>query len=233
MLLLCLGKWSREQSCSSLGAVEQICGFNHRLLRLSIWQHFVVDIHSRGLYLLDHPAYDPNGPHFYKYNDAIIDSSTASYVEAETILNTIQAVHIDGIENRFKNMFVVGDQQLYDRMCVLVTRQPEQYSWVIPLDGDFHFTGHMVGWMNDFYYLNISGKIASALGFDKVVKHKDDNITHFKHYDHFYLLLTLGLVMFLSETLDAAVMASPEILLGQMMANEGKFIHCIFAFRSY
>jgi hypothetical protein len=39
--------------------------------------------------------------------------------------------------------------------------------------------------------------------------------------------------MFLSETLDAAVMASPEILLGQMMANEGKFIPCIFAFRSY
>jgi hypothetical protein len=36
------------------------------------------------------------------------------------ILDRIQTLHIDGEKNRFKVMFVVGDQQTYDRMCVLV-----------------------------------------------------------------------------------------------------------------
>ena len=101
-------------------------------------------MHQAGFNVLDHPDYQPKESTFYIYDDAIIDSSTASYHEAETILNTIQALHIDGGKNSFKNMFLVGDQQLYDRVCVLVKRCPEQYSWVVPLAGDFHFTGHVL-----------------------------------------------------------------------------------------
>jgi len=94
-----------------------------RFLTIVCWQHFV-DVHSHGVNILHHPAYDPQDPHLYIYifDDAIIDSSTASYVEAALILNTIQALHVDGGKNSFSNMFVVGDQQLYDRICVLLMR---------------------------------------------------------------------------------------------------------------
>jgi hypothetical protein len=201
-----------------------ICQFDiFRFLSIVCWQHFV-EVHAQGFNILHHPAYDPHGPHFYIYDDAIIDSSTASYVEAGLILNTIQALHIDGGKNSFNNMFVVGDQQLYDRMCVLVMRHREQYNWAIPLDGNWHFTAHCVGCFNDLYFLPFSGSIAIELGFGKVIKHKDDNITHFKHYDHFYLLLTLGIVSFLHEILDPAVLSSPEIILGQVSTHSGKLI---------
>ena len=224
-----IGEWSRE--CSSLGVVELICGFSViNFTHITCWRHFI-SAHASGLHILDHPCYQPEGPHFYIYDEAIIDASTASYVEGSTILNTIQALHIDGRKNNFKAMFVVGDQQLYDRMCVLVQRHSMQYNWVIPVNGDFHFTGHTVGAFNDLWFLPFSKSIVDALGFEKVIKHKDDNITHFKHYDHFYLLLTLGTVIFLHETFDAAVLASPELLLGQLALHQGAlcFVFCIIA----
>ena len=92
-------------------------------------------MHQEGSSILDHQDYQPNGSHFYIYDDAIIDSSTASYLEAEIILNTIQALHIDGGKNSFNIMFIVGDQQLYDRICVLVNRCPELFSLVVPIAG--------------------------------------------------------------------------------------------------
>ena len=114
-----------------------ICQFDiFRFLSIVCWQHFV-EVHAQGFNILHHPAYDPHGPHFYIYDDAIIDSSTASYVEAGLILNTIQALHIDGGKNSFNNMFVVGDQQLYDRMCVLVMRHREAEN---NITGPFHWT---------------------------------------------------------------------------------------------
>ena len=185
-------------------------------------------MHQAGFNVLDHPDYQPKESTFYIYDDAIIDSSTASYHEAETILNTIQALHIDGGKNSFKNMFLVGDQQLYDRVCVLVKRCPEQYSWVVPLAGDFHFTGHVLSCFNELWFLPFTSTIVHALGFEKVIKYKDDNITHFKHYDHFYLLLTAGILKFLSEIVDPALLASPELLLAQVSGHEGQRYYFLF-----
>jgi len=185
-------------------------------------------VHQEGCSILDHPDYQPNGSHFYIYDDAIIDSSTASYLEAEIILNTIQALHIDGGKNSFKIMFLVGDQQLYDRVCVLVNRCPEQYSWVITIAGDFHFTGHVLSCFNELCFLRFTSTIVHALGFEKVIKYKDDNITHFKHYDHFYLLLTVGILRFLSDIVEPALLASLELLLAQVSGHQGQLFSFLF-----
>ena len=127
-------------------------------------------------------------------------------------------------------MFVVGDQQLYDRVCVLVDRCPEQYSWVIPIAGDFHFTGHVLSCFNELWFLPFTSTLVHALGFEKVIKYKDDNITHFKHYDHFYLLLTVGILTFLDEIVDPALLASPEQLLAQVAGHDGQ--PCIIFFET-
>ena len=116
------------------------------------------------------------GIEFCIYDDAITDSPTASYLEAETFLNTIQALHIDGGKNSFQIMFLVGDQQLYDRVCVLVNRCPEQYSWVVPtIAGDFHCNGHVRSFFKELWFLPFTSTIERALGFEKVIKYKDDN----------------------------------------------------------
>jgi hypothetical protein len=62
----------------------------------------------------------------------------------------------------------------------------------------------------------------SKIGFEKVVKEKDDNIANFKHYDHFYLLLTLSIVIVLSETIDMAILSFPGALLEQVKNNAGR-----------
>jgi len=73
-------------------------------------------------------------------------------------------------------MFLVGDQQLYDRVCVLVNRCPEQYSWVVPtIAGDFHCNGHVRSFFKELWFLPFTSTIERALGFEKVIKYKDDN----------------------------------------------------------
>jgi hypothetical protein len=67
---------------------------------------------------------------------------------------------------------------------ILVMRHQEQYNWAIPLDGNWqicHFTAHCVSCFNDLYFLPFSCSIAIELGFGKAIKHKDYNITNFKH----------------------------------------------------
>ena len=81
-------------------------------------------------------------------------------------------------------------------------------------------------------FLPFASTVVNALGFEKVIKYKDDNITHFKHYDHFYLLLTVGILKFLSEIVDPALLASPELLLAQVAGHQGRrysfsFLHTI------
>ena len=118
-------------------------------------------------------------------------------------------------------MFLVGDQQTYDRMCVLVMDHPERYRWCIPMNGDFHFVAHVVAAFHALYFLPFTARVATALGFDRVIKRDDDNVTNFKHYDHFYLLMTAAIVNILCEVVDHGLLAFPAILLEQVKHNKG------------
>lgn len=189
------------------------------------WGHFISK-HLDGYCIIDHPSYEPDGPHFLIYDPAIIGGSTAAYLDCTRILDTIQALHIDGQKKSFKVAFVVGDQQLYDRVCNLVIQNQERYKWVVPLNGDFHFCGHSVGAFHDLWFLPFTSWVVQKLGpgFEKVIKEKDDKITHFKHYDHFNLLLTLSIVILLHETLDDALLRDHSTLLGLAKENKGTYL---------
>jgi hypothetical protein len=194
--------------------------FNLDLYLTDCWTHYF-GVCISGQDILDHPFYDPQGPHFYIYDPALIDIATASYLDVMRILDRIQTLHIDGEKNRFKVMFVVGDQQTYDRMCVLVMDHPDRYRWCIPMNGDFHFVAHVVAAFHALYFLPFTAWIATALGFDKVIKRDDDNVTNFKHYDHFYLLMTTAIVNVLCEVVDPGLLIYPSVLLEQVKQNKG------------
>ena len=57
--------------------------------------------------------------------------------------------------------------------------------------------------------------------FQKVIKDNDDNIANFKHYDHFYLLLTLAIMSLLCEIVDPVLLNFPSALLDQVKNNKG------------
>ena len=117
------GDWSRVVSSS--GIVDQIISFDVSNFLTGIWLHFML-LHQDGVCILDHPDFVPDGATFLIYDPAILDTSTAGYIEVERIINATQTLHIDGAKNNFKVMFLVGDQQTYDRMCVLVAARPLQ-----------------------------------------------------------------------------------------------------------
>lgn len=213
-----LGDWSRVVASS--GIVQQIDSFDEMLFLTVHWQHFI-SLHHQGFCILDHPDYDPGCADFLIYDPAILDTSTAAYVEVERILNTTQTLHIDGLKNAFAVMFLIGDQQTFDRMNVLVKARPQQYNWAIPMNGDFHFVAHCVMCFHDLWYLPLSSWVVTKMGMQKVVKQTDDNIANFKQYDHFYLLLTLSILTLLHSVIDMSKLSFPETLLEMVKDNQG------------
>ena len=103
---------------------------------------------------------------------------------------------------------------------------PRQFSLVVPIAGfSLHWSCPIM--FQRTQVLPFDSTIVNALGFEKVIKYKDDNITHFKHYDHFYLLRSVGILKFPSEIVDPALLASPELLLAQLLGikvNDAFFV---------
>jgi hypothetical protein len=211
---------------ASSGIVEQIVLFDAVPFLTGHWLHFMT-LHNSGFVILDHPDYDPGGATLLIYDPAILDTSTAAYIEVERILNTTQTLHIDGAKNCFKVMFLLGDQQTFDRMNVLISWKPQQYSWAIPMNGDFHFAAHTVMCNHDLYFLPFSSWVVTKMG---MVKETDDNIANFKQYDHFYLLLTLAIVTLLNSVFDMAQLNFPESIAEFVRENQGEFCYICVAF---
>lgn len=214
------GAWST--GVASIGVALMVAAFSSTLFLASFWEHFIT-VHISGACILDHPDFTPRGAHDIIYDPALFDISTAAYVDVIRILDTIQEVHVDGLKNSFKVIFVVGDQQTYDRMCALTILHPERYRWCIPMNGDFHFVAHTVAAFHHLYFLPFTAWIVGKLGWEKVIKEDDDNVTNFKQYDHFYLLLTLSILTILSETLDAALLTAPSVLIELSRRNKSMY----------
>ena len=141
--------------------------------------------------------------------------------DVEETLDAIQARHVDGARHAFKNVFVVGDQQMYDRVVNLKLLHPDRYSWVIPIAGEFHFFAHCVDAVHKLYWSPLVGWVVDKLEFSKIVKENEDNITHFKQYDRFYQLLTLAVVVVLHSTVPMDLLMNPMQLLAMCKDNAG------------
>ena len=140
----------------------------------------------------------------------------------EETLDAIQARHVHGGRHAFQNVFVVGDQQMYDRVVNLKLLHPDRYAWVIPIAGEFHFFAHSVDAVHRLYWGSLVGWVVDKLNFSKIVKANEDNITHFKQYDRFYQLLTLAVVSVLHDAVPIDLLMSPTQLLGMCKDNPGK-----------
>ena len=147
--LIFSAKWSRN--VPSIGVSLMATSFNISMMLTTFWAQFL-SIHLSGDCVLHHPSYDPKGCHFYIYDPALFDISTAAYVDVVQIMDSIQQLHVDGVKNSFRAVFVVGDQQTYDRMCALIVEQPERFMWCIPMNGDFYFVAHTIAAFHELYF---------------------------------------------------------------------------------
>ena len=90
------------------------------------------------------------------------------------------------------------------------------------MNGDFHFVAYTLAAFHHLHFPPFTKWIVDKTGYEKSIKKDDDNITHFKHYDHFYQLITLAILTVLTESLDPAVMSMPKVLIEQCKANKGR-----------
>ena len=92
---------------------------------------------------LRHPDYTPpSGASTLIYQPPLYDTGTASYRDVRRILTRIYDYHIKHLGQRI--VLLVGDHQTYDRMLKLKINSPSnQYSWLVPLPGEFHFKWHV------------------------------------------------------------------------------------------
>ena len=172
--------------------------------------------------VLNHPDYDPEGAHKIIYNKPVLDVSTAAYPDVMKVLDQIQTDLVDN-GPRLKVVFVVGDQQSYDRMLNLIEQQPRRYKWIVPLPGEFHFMGHCYFAFNRLWYDDLTGWAAQICGFDKTVKRDTEDMSYFSHYDRFYALLTISIMVVFAGAFDEITLTSPSVVMRMCNKNKGGY----------
>ena len=138
------------------------------------------------------------------------------------VLDQIQTELVDN-GPRLKSVFVVGDQQSYDRMLNLIELYPRRYSWIVPLPGEFHFIGHCYFAFNRLWYDDLTGWAAQKCGFDKTVKRDTEDMSYFSHYDRFYALLTLSIMVVFRGAFDANTLTNPSVVMRMCSRNKGRY----------
>ena len=211
------GDWRNEEKSNAFTTTfsNDFSGFKD-----SCWNHFF-EIMIDGDNVLDHPSYDPGRAHDIIYDEPILDVSTAAYPDVTTVLDQIQSQFVDD-GPCLKSVFVGGDQQSYDRMLNLIERYPNRYSWVIPIPGDFHFMGHAYFAMNRLWYDDLTGWAVHQTGFEKTVKADTEDMSYFAHYDRFYSLLTISIMIVLVSAFDVSTVLNPKALMDLCKENKGE-----------
>ena len=66
---------------------------------------------------------------------------TASYDDNRRMLRLVYDHHC-AVQPAVSHVFVIGDEQTFERMMKIKQAEPMGYEWLIPMPGDFHFTAH-------------------------------------------------------------------------------------------
>lgn len=147
--------------------------------------------------------------------------TTARPFLSPQILTTLHETHVQGGAGA-QFVFVVGDQQTYDRMTTLIREQPLRFSWVVPLPGEFHFCAHVAVAFTTMYYGHLLAWAAKQCGCEKVIKSGDHDVTNYDHYDRFLQLVAVAALTVLSEVVPDHLLSSPRTLLLLTECNAGE-----------
>ena len=80
------------------------------------------------------------------------------------------------------------------------------------MPGEFHFMGHCYFAFNRLWYDDLTGWAVDICGFDKTVKRDTEDMSYFTHFDRFYTLLTLSIMIVFSGAFDSTTLADERVL---------------------
>ena len=119
-------------------------------------------------------------------------------------------------------MLVFGDQQTYKRMIDLKREQPEEYAWLIPMPGEFHFRVHVDFALNVLCWKSMVRNLRAHLGFEKTIREDEGDVERSDHYDVFSQLQAKSMVQYLEELVPPHLLANYPMLLESVSENKGE-----------
>ena len=165
--------------------------------------------------LLSYPIADNIAPTYFVIRFPIIDLSTASYDDIRLML---WLIHDEVMRENPTTKFViiVGDEQTYDRMVKLMSQAPNEFSWLIPFPGEFHFTAHCLHASYRLWWCPILHRCRDFLDYDRVTP--EWTMTKFNYQDDFMHVVVSGIVKWFTEIFGEFCFQNPTALT-QVVSN--------------
>ena len=92
-----------------------------------------------------------------------------------------------------KYVFVIGDEQTYDRMIKMKPASPRQYLWLIPIPGEFHVTGHILHCLYRLWWMHLLHPFSIILQRERIKM--DWTMTKFNAHDDFVFIVVTAVHM--------------------------------------
>lgn len=128
--------------------------------------------------------------------EPIFDCTTCSYKDIRYILSLYKARFIEKEGNKY--LFLVGDEQTFTLMWMLRIRESEQFGWLIPMAGDFHWYWHVLQAIFRAWGKWLFVPIANLLGWDNF----KDTAKVFEYSEDFFLLVSSAVLQIINEWME-------------------------------
>ena len=171
---------------------------------------------SQGENLMEYPPRGNCTPTFFIIKFPICDLSTASY---EDILLMLYLIKEDMYASnpQLKFIFIVGDEQTYDRMIKIKMRERHEFNWLIPLPGEFHLCGHHLHCAFRLWWPSILQSCQAFLGNDKV--EQDWTMTKFNQHEDFFMVVVCGISDWFEHVFGDGCWDRPTALYAMLEGN--------------
>jgi hypothetical protein len=145
----------------------------------------------------------PAGASTLIYQPPLYDTGTASYQDVRRILARIHDYHIKCLGQRI--VLVVGDHQTYDRMLKLkINSTSNEYSWLVPLPGEFHFKWHVTLALHRLWWKRLAGWFCATAGMIETINENSmEAADKIKYILDFYSRVCLAIITYLSKVFGA------------------------------
>ena len=129
------------------------------------------------------------GSTHYVVHEALMNTNTASYDDNSRMLqHTLDEIRKEPSNANLRFIFVVGDQQTYDRMVNLLSDHRDgSYAWLIPMPGEFHVIAHVCHLIYRMFWKDLFLPLLNP--FDRKHLSFDMKVEEFNTHEEFLLVV--------------------------------------------
>ena len=130
----------------------------------------------------------------------IRQATTTTYGE---MLEFVREESLRMLSHKPNYLFVIGDQQTYERMIHLKNNYPDLFWWLIPIPGEFHVCAHMLECIYHLFWTQLFKDLRAPMNRAHITEFK--LIETFNTHEEFALVVCAGVMDFLEGILGSQI----------------------------